>query len=354
MQITFMLGLQPSPIFNSTPRGWLPFGIDVDFLLRQSIYLIVPLHSPIDLNPAPSYPAGLSYINLEFQLHARGGHSSVPLSHTAIGIISELIVALEENPYTPVITANSPIHNRLICQSRYSPGTQPEIEQKLREGDFAGLAEEFANSSPLSRLVVQTSQAVDLIQGGVKINAMPEVVIVAVNYRVAHHEKPVDVQRRAIQVIDQVVKKYQAESESETTSHHDLKRDVEVDYTGTLVVSAPFKAEAVAVSPFDDDVWDVFSGTIQHAFAVDDGIVVPVGDVMTGGTDTRHYLGLKPNVYRWTPAVGRGLENIHTVDEKVKIYDHLQAITWLVKLVSIYLEACLVALVFGYLVNGIL
>ncbi|KAL4865726.1 hypothetical protein BDV12DRAFT_210956 [Aspergillus spectabilis] len=283
------------------------------------------------------------HANLEFELHARGGHSSVPLPHTAIGIISELVIALEANPYEPVITENSPIHNRLVCQARYSPGSQPAIEQKLKEGDFKGLATEFANSSPLSRFVVQTSQAVDLIQGGVKINAMPEVVTVTVNYRVAHHERPFDVQHRAIQVISDVVQKYNLHVEAYKgdeeyqvylkdrepelgQAHHDLKRDAEVDYNGTLVVNALFKAESVAVSPFDDAVWDVFSGTIQHAFAIDDGIVVPVGDIMTGGTDTRHYLGLSPNVYRWTPAVGRGLENIHTVDERVNIHDHLQAV----------------------------
>ncbi|KAL4881630.1 hypothetical protein BJY04DRAFT_227717 [Aspergillus karnatakaensis] len=286
------------------------------------------------------------YINLEFKLHARGGHSSVPLPHTSIGIISELVVALEENPYEPVILPNSPIHNRLVCQARYSPGTQPEVEAKLKEGDFKGLAEEYASTSSLARYVVQTSQAVDLIEGGVKINAMPEVVTVTVNYRVAHHERPVDVQHRAVKVISEVVEKYnlrveaykgdkeydgylrnlELAHEQGQVAHLDLKRDIEVDYNGTLVISAPFKAEPVTPSPVTGGVWEVFSGTIQHSFAVEDKVVIPIGDVMTGGTDTRHYLGLTPNVYRFTPAVNRGLGNIHTVDERVNIHDHLQAV----------------------------
>ncbi|KAL4806164.1 hypothetical protein BDV18DRAFT_160233 [Aspergillus unguis] len=279
-------------------------------------------------------------INLYFELHAKGGHSSVPLPHTGIGIISEIVVALESSPYEPVITENSPIHKRLVCQARYSPGTQPKIEELLREEDFDALAVEFANTSPLNRFVVQTSQAVDLIGGGVKINAMPEVVTLAVNYRVAHHQRTVDVQHRAIQVIADVVEKYglkvdafKGDKEYQdyiaevdgSIARNDLKRDV-VDYNGTLVVSAPAKSEHAPVSPADDAVWDIFSGTIQHAFAESGKTIVPVGDIMTGNTDTRHYLNLSRNVYRWTPAIGRGLDNIHTVDERVSIHDHLRAV----------------------------
>ncbi|CAG8941385.1 unnamed protein product [Penicillium salamii] len=284
------------------------------------------------------------HINLFFELHAKGGHSSVPLPHTSIGIISEIVVALENNPYDPVITKNSPIHKRLVCQARYSPNTQPEIEALLKNNDFDQLAVEFAKTSPLNRFVVQTSQAVDIIGGGVKINAMPEVVTLAVNYRVAHHQRPVHVQQRAVQVIAEVVKKYGLQlnafdGDKEYEDHvaeifpgHASsgggivpQQQTEVDYNGTLVVRAT-KADAAPLSPASGSVWDVFSGTIRHTFGLEGKNVVPVGDIMTGNTDTRHYLNLTRNVYRWTPAVGRGLDNIHTVDERVSIVDHLNVV----------------------------
>lgn len=31
-------------------------------------------------------------------------------------------------------------------------------------------------------------------------------------------------------------------------------------------------------------------------------------------------------MYRWTPAVGRDMDNIHTVDEHVSIHDHLRVV----------------------------
>ncbi|CAG8128586.1 unnamed protein product [Penicillium salamii] len=284
------------------------------------------------------------HINLFFELHAKGGHSSVPLPHTSIGIISEIVVALENNPYDPVITKNSPIHKRLVCQARYSPNTQPGIEALLKNNDFDQLAVEFAKTSPLNRFVVQTSQAVDIIGGGVKINAMPEVVTLAVNYRVAHHQKPVQVQQKAVRVIAEVVEKYglQLNAFDGDKEYHDHvaelflgyassvgdivpQEQTEVDYNGTLVVRAT-KADAAPLSPASGSVWDVFSGTIRHTFALEGKNVVPVGDIMTGNTDTRHYLNLTRNVYRWTPAVGRGLDNIHTVDERVSIVDHLNVV----------------------------
>ncbi|KAJ5336099.1 uncharacterized protein N7506_004121, partial [Penicillium brevicompactum] len=301
---------------------------------------------PLDGDTVYVHPAitEKGHINLFFELHAKGGHSSVPLPHTSIGIISELVVALESNPYGPVITENSPIHKRLLCQARYSPNTQPEIEALLKVNDFERLAVEFAKTSPLNRFVVQTSQAVDLINGGVKINAMPEAVTLAVNYRVAHHQRPVEVQQQAIKVIAGVVEKYglQVNAFDGDKEYHDHiaglypdhssygnnfypQDQFDVEYNGTLVVRAT-KADAAPVSPASGPVWDVFSGTIRHTFGSDGKNVVPVGDIMTGNTDTRHYLNLTRNVYRWTPAVGRGLDNIHTVDERVSIFDHLNVV----------------------------
>ena len=45
---------------------------------------------------------------------------------------------------------------------------------------------------------------------------------------------------------------------------------------------------------------------------------------MTGNTDTRFYWNLTRNIYRWSPAVLGGTVNIHTVDERVNVGDHLR------------------------------
>jgi len=65
----------------------------------------------------------------------------------------------------------------------------------------------------------------------------------------------------------------------------------DVDYNGTLILTSTQRTFAAPISPTDGPVWDLFSGTIQHTFTFDNGTVVPVGEIMGGNTDTRHYQG---------------------------------------------------------------
>ena len=44
------------------------------------------------------------YMDAQLILETSGGHSSRPPEHSGIGIIAEMIVALEQNLYTPVLT----------------------------------------------------------------------------------------------------------------------------------------------------------------------------------------------------------------------------------------------------------
>ena len=54
------------------------------------------------------------------------------------------------------------------------------------------------------RFTLQTSQAADLFNGGVKSNALPEKVSALVNYRVALHQTPQTVIDRAIRIANTV------------------------------------------------------------------------------------------------------------------------------------------------------
>lgn len=37
-------------------------------------------------------------------------------------------------------------------------------------------------------------------------------------------------------------------------------------------------------------------------------------------------IDLSPNIYRWTPSRQRGSENIHTVDERIRIDSHIDIV----------------------------
>lgn len=324
------------------------------------------------------------HVDIWFSLHVQGGHSSVPFPHTGIGIMSEMVVALESNPYEPLLIKNSPIYNHYVCQARYSPQAEPEVTRLLQEGDLETLARELASQDRPTNFRLQTSQAVDYIGGGQKINAMPEVISLGVNYRVAPQDSIGKVMHNVVKYTTPIAKKYGIkieafEADDEYQSYVDetgseVEPTYEVDYNATLVLTSSQKTLVAPVSPSDDEVWDVFSGTIQHAFAFDGGKVVPVGELMTGNTDTRHYLGkpfflyfpsfssslsvlwgsparrdhaccsavkyweyleltiliphkgLTPNVYRWTPIRQGGSDGAHTIDEKVNMTVHMELV----------------------------
>jgi Gly-Xaa carboxypeptidase len=86
------------------------------------------------------------------------------------------------------------------------------------------------------------------------------------------------------------------------------------------------------VTPTDVDVvspYAVLAGTVRAVYGED--IVVAPG-IMTGNTDTRYYWNLTKNIFRFGPGydveLDDGLGNIHTVDEKVSVTNHVNAVKW--------------------------
>ncbi|KAL7935443.1 carboxypeptidase S [Trichoderma chlorosporum] len=278
------------------------------------------------------------HINIFFELDVVGGHSSIPFPHTGIGIIAEIITELEAHPFKAELIEDGPVHNHLQCQARYSPDAFPDLTQLIHEHDLEGITQWLVRRSRSMQYIVQTSQAADIISGGQKINAMPEKTVVGVNYRVAHHNSLAEVQHNAVRRIRAIIKKYGLtlkayegdEEYQEYVAELDPEVEVEpeeiVDYKGTLALTTQGKSHPSPISPTSGAAWDVFAGTIRHTFAFGDGngLVVPTGEIMTGNTDTRHYIGLSENIWRFTPDRYHAENNIHTIDEHARVDGHIE------------------------------
>ncbi|KAK1623651.1 peptidase family M20/M25/M40 [Colletotrichum phormii] len=285
------------------------------------------------------------HVDIWINLHVTGGHSSVPFPHTGIGIVSEMVVALESNPYAPQLTTSSPLYEHMVCQARYSPLAQPKITQLLEEGDLDALAAELISIDRPTHYRLQTSQSVDYFQAGQKINAMPEKIRVGVNYRVAPQNSIPKIQHNVVKYISSIAEKYGIkikafEGDEEYAKYAALhaSKDVgstkkledgvkplyDVDYNGTLFLSRTQATLPAPISPTTGPIWDLFSGTLQSSFQFDGGKVVPVGELMTGNTDTRHYLSLTRNVYRFVPIRNGYTINAHTIDERIKFDAHME------------------------------
>ncbi|KAF2968315.1 hypothetical protein GQX73_g5291 [Xylaria multiplex] len=245
------------------------------------------------------------YLDVWFTLDVLGGHSSTPTPHTAIGIMSEIITTLESNPFEPIIIKNSPVHQALVCLARYSPGAIPKLTEFIYHGNLKAAAYVLAQASRETQYLIQTSQAVDWIAGGQKINSLPEFVTLGVNHRYAPQDSITGIQHRIVNLVDKIVRKYalqlRAFEDDEDYDKYLATTTIppqgqkahhlwEPIYNGTLMLETRKKSYITPETPTHGPIWDTFAGTVRHTFAREASKVVVAPGAMTGNTDTRHYL----------------------------------------------------------------
>ena len=98
---------------------------------------------------------------------------------------------MEANPHEPFLIRNGSAFPFIQCTAKYS-WTIPEdikelIEQAMIDDDALLRLAALLQQNELFASLMTTSQAVDLIRGGVKINALPERAEAVVNHRIAEH-----------------------------------------------------------------------------------------------------------------------------------------------------------------------
>lgn len=125
--------------------------------------------------------------NLNLTVSTLGGHSSVPPEHTNIGLTALLIAALEQNPHPVILERSSPIWGFLQCAAEYAPDIPRELKksvvkslksdkefEKLPGGLIKNWVGHFASAGMGNEALalMSTTQAADIIFGGVKVNAL--------------------------------------------------------------------------------------------------------------------------------------------------------------------------------------
>ncbi|GAA6002515.1 hypothetical protein JCM10207_001158 [Rhodosporidiobolus poonsookiae] len=279
------------------------------------------------------------YLNANFTLHIPGGHSSVPPAHSGIGIISQIVNELEMHPFTPSLPLWSPQYSVLQCVAKHgnlSSSLKRNVELGNSDSHRANrarehLAKDYAALGAFERFTVTTSQAVDIISGGVKVNALPELVNVVVNYRVDVSSSTQEVKQRIVELVKPLARRFNLELDAFGHSYSS-----ESTAGGKLVVEATVEHPAAPLSSTTDNpVWDTFAGTIKHAFGhrfPDQDLVVSPA-LMLGNTDVRWYTNVTPNRYRWTPMDRSKSSGQHTVDERLWFDDHINGVYFFHELV---------------------
>ncbi|KAJ5050316.1 uncharacterized protein L3040_002199 [Drepanopeziza brunnea f. sp. 'multigermtubi'] len=276
------------------------------------------------------------YFDVRISVETAGGHSSVPPEHTGIGILAQIIAAIEAAPYTPDLTPLNPYFTTLQCSAEYSPDLDPwlrkTIKKSLTSKKAAKAVAEYVASKDISqRYLMQTSQETDLISGGVKINALPEKVYAVVNHRVAVESHVAAVRAHLQSLLErEILSRFpfalDAWGSIMTAGNSSSSTPV-----GTITLEnfgSPL--EPAPVSPYDTHAYKTFTGTIKQVLG-EDIIVAP--SLMTGNTDTKFYWGLSRNIYRFSPVRAEGRADAHTVDERIGMREHVEGVRLYAQLV---------------------
>lgn len=270
------------------------------------------------------------YTDVLVRLDTTGGHSSQPPDHTSIGIISEFVKLLEDDPFEANLAKINPILNFYQCAAEHAPDFDSGLKRTLLSIDRAGHWNEFTKylaQDPRTKYSVRTSQAVDVIHGGTKVNALPERVEVTINHRINVGSTVADVRKRFERYATQLAREHGLGVivQNKTLLEPTRRGHFDINLITTL--------EVAPVSPWSGEVWDLVAGTTLGVFTNntllnDDVPIVAAPALLPANTDTRHYWNVTKSIYRYRPSLGSDGFGAHTVNERQRWRSHLLSVAW--------------------------
>jgi carboxypeptidase PM20D1 len=278
-------------------------GLDFQFILDEGGSIVGDGIIPgMDAQVALIGIAEKGYVSLELKVKAVGGHSSMPPKHTALGVIAQAIVDIENHPFA----AN-------MAYSRQLFNTIGPAMGGVKKAIFANmwltepLVEQILSGSKTTNAAVRTTTAVTMAKGSSKDNILPSEATAVVNFRIMPGESGASVQAYIEQVIN--------------------NPEVHVSILGG------FSGEPSSVSKSDNDSFAMLRDAIYRVTQDDSLIVAPY--LVTAGTDAKHYTGLSDSIYRFafnrfTPET---LERMHGINEQINVDDYVDVVKFFRELI---------------------
>jgi Gly-Xaa carboxypeptidase len=320
----------------------------VDYLGEDSVYFLMDEGMQMFTETMGDYYGMVitgekGYTDLSITINTSGGHSSNPRDHTSIGIMSYFLTSYEDEIYQPVLDHSNPMLKTFQCaaeQGHIDDSLKSIIQRAAIDPKANAMLLEYISNDPMLKYTVQTSQAIDIVDGGDKANALPRLVKAMINHRITYGNSPETIFGKAIKYGKLTAKKY----DIGLTVHDKVifpeteNGNMVIDYFGELLPTA-------RISP-TDEVWEVVTGNMR-AFYEDEVfpelfsdsnsdkkyIIAP--SLMTPNTDTRHYWNVTKNIYKVQPGSINLMEaGPHGPDEWIPMQVHLEVIAFYYNLFS--------------------
>ncbi|KAI5949214.1 hypothetical protein KGF57_004812 [Candida theae] len=271
------------------------------------------------------------YLDSVIELYTPGGHSSVPPKHTSIGIMAQLITEIENDAFSPLLTQVNPLMGELFCLAEHSPILDKDVKRNILKAQVDANANkqvvEYLDANLETKYLITTSQAIDIVEGGVKSNALPEHVSILVNSRISVEESVQDVIDKYHFHIESIAKKFNL---GFILNGEEVIAPGKQGYFNYSLVEP---LEPAPVSPINGESWNLFGGALRYLYedlvfpkSNDTFIVAPF--LSTGNTDTKSYWDLSRNIYRYQPGLPFKHSGVHSVDERLLFDGHFHIIAF--------------------------
>ncbi|GAC16275.1 M20 family peptidase [Aliiglaciecola lipolytica] len=267
--------------------------LEFEFVLDEGGAITEGIMSGIDKPVAIIGIAEKGFVNLKLTVNSEGGHSSQPPDHTALGILSEAIVKVENAPFDTDLTYSKKtfdaVANHAPLTSRLPMANLWLLEPVVKNAML---------KAPSTAAGIRTTIAATMANGSSKSNILPTQASAVINFRIMPRESINTVKQHVINAIDD-------------------ERVVVTDFMGV---------EPSGVSPTDSMGYRLIEKHIRQQN--NDVLVAPY--LVMGGTDSRYYTGLSDNIYRFMMVRldSEGLKRFHGINEQLPVDDYLNAISF--------------------------
>lgn len=273
-------------------------GVELEFLLDEGLPIIDSILEGTNIPTALIAIAEKGYLSLELSINENGGHSSMPPDRTAIGLLSEAIFKIEQNPMPGQLTG---IMKKTFDNIMPDAGFiyrfmfanlwlfRPIIEHEL------GLV-------PQTNAVLRTTMAPTVFTSGVRDNVLPTHASAIINFRIHPSDNIGKVKEHIRNVIDD-----------------DRIKITILD--GMREPSSISNVNGIGYRILERSVREVFSNIN----------VAP--SLMLANTDALHYKRIARDVYRFRPlrTTATDMNRVHGIDERVSIENYREMINFYIQ-----------------------
>ncbi|WP_342805887.1 M20 family peptidase [Alteromonas sp. M12] len=268
-------------------------GVEFEFVLDEGGAITDGIMPGIEQPVAIVGVAEKGFVNLRLTVNSEGGHSSQPPEHTALGILSEAIVKVENAQFDTDLTFSKMTFDAVA--------THAPLSSRLPMANLWLLEPVVSNvmlKTPSSAASIRTTIAATMASGSSKSNILPSQASAVINFRILPGDSIESVKQHVISAIDD-------------------ERVLISDFMGI---------NPSGVSPTDSVGFKLIE---KHIRQLDNDVLV-APYLVVGGTDSRYFTSLSDNVYRFMMVRlnPEGLTRFHGINEQLPVQDYLNAISF--------------------------